>query len=331
MKPTARTVCPLLMMLATLLLAGCGQPAAGRPPDPISVQLRWLHQAQFAGFYAADQLGFYAHEGLVVSFVEGGPQVDVLAPVLSGQAQFGIAGADELIVARAKGYPLRAIATIYRRSPVVFISLADSGITRPEDFAGKTIRVTGNLIPSLHAMTNRVGISPDQYDEVVLPSDVAAFASGEVPVWGMYLDGLTIAVEQAGHEINLIFPDDYGVHFYGDTLFATEDLLNENPDLVVRFLRATLRGWTYAIENPDEVGEWVASYQPGADTALENQRMLAMLPLVHTSVDRIGWMRDEVWQEMHQTLLEQGVLDEPVDVGQVYTMAFLQKVYGEEE
>ena len=328
MKLLTRTFVTVLVILAGLLPAACGQQRAGRPPDQVSVQLKWLHQAQFAGFYAADQRGYYAQEGLAVSFIEGGPGVDVFAPVLQGTAQFGVAAGDELIVARAEGYPVRAIAAIYRRSPVVFISLADSAVTRPHDFPGKTIRVSADLVPSLHAMTNRVGVSPDQYHEVILPSDVAAFASGEVPVWEAYLDGLAEAVRQAGYEINVIYPDDYGVHFYGDILFATDDVLSEDPDLAVRFLRATVRGWTYAVENPGEVGRFVAHYEPAADAALENRRMLVILPLVHTGDNHIGWMRGERWAGIHDVLLEQGVLDAPVDVSQVYTMEFLQQVYG---
>ena len=175
----------------------CSLPRAGAL-TPVTVQLAWTHQAQFAGLYAADQKGYFAAEGLDVTFVEGGAGVDKLAPVLDGSAQFGVAGADELILARAEGKPLRAIATIYRRSPIVFIALSEKGITRPQDFVGKTIRAPANVAPSLHAMMARVGISPDQYTVVDLPADVKMFASGDVPVWGVYLNAFLIADPAGG-------------------------------------------------------------------------------------------------------------------------------------
>lgn len=318
-----------ILLILALTITACAPAATPTPPPtPITIQLAWTHQAQFAGLYAADQLGYYAAEGLAVTFIEGGLNVDRLSPVLEGTAQFGIAGADELILARVQGQPVRAVAVNYRRSPVVFISLADSGITRPQDFVGKKIRVTASLIPTLHAMTARVGIAPEQYTEVILPSDLATFASGEVPVWGAYLDGLAVAAQQAGYELNIIYPDDYGVHFYTDTVWATEDFIAQNPDLVLRFLRATLQGWNYMIEHPGQAGELVAVYNPNADVALENMRMNIILPLVNTGEDYIGWMKPEIWAGMEKTLREQGVLTQPLDVTQVYTLQFLQEIYG---
>lgn len=324
-RPTIAFI--VLLIIASTLSACAPATTTTPPPTPITLQLAWTHQAQFAGMYAADRLGYYAAEELAVTFVEGGSEVDKLAPVLDGAAQFGVAGADELILARAEGMPVRALATIRQRSPIVFISLADKGITRPQDFAGKEIRVVANLIPTLHAMTAWVGVSPDQYSEVALPSDLATFASGEVPVWGAFLDGLALTAQQAGYELNIIYPDDYGVHFYGDTVWATEDLIAQNPDLVRRFLRATLQGWDSVIQNPAQVGELVAVYDPTVDVALENLRMSVMLPLVNTGEDYIGWMKPDKWAEMEKALREQGVITQPLDVSQVYTMRFLEEIY----
>ena len=291
------------------------------------MQLKWLHQAQFAGFYAADQNGYYAEEGLKVTFVEGGVGVDLLAPVVDGTAQFAIADAANLTVARAKGKPLTAIGVVYRRSPLVFVSLAEAGIVRPEDIVGKSIRLTSDVAPAFHAMMARVGISPDQYTEADAPSDVAHFASGTPAVWGVYTNGLALAVQQGGYEINAIYPDDYGVHFYADSIFTTDDLIAAQPDLALRFLRATLKGWTYAIENSAEVGPMVAKYNAKADPALEIAKMMASLPLVNTGEDHIGWMKPDIWAGIAKTLREQNVLTGPLDVTQVYTMQFLQEIY----
>ena len=145
-----------LLALALTLAACLPASTPTQSPTPVTVQLAWTHLPQFAGLYAADQHGYFSAEGLDVTFVEGGPKVDKLTPVLDGTAQFGMAGPDELILARSEGKPLRAVATVYRRSPIVFISLTEKGITRPQDFVGKTIRAPANIVPTLRAMLARV-------------------------------------------------------------------------------------------------------------------------------------------------------------------------------
>ena len=321
---------PLLLLSVLLLPAACTAESLSPPPDTVTVQLSWLHYGAFGGFYAADQRGNYAEEALAVTFAEGGPQVDPTVPVAAGEADFGVTSADSLLLARAQGRPVRAIATILRRSPAVLIAPAASGISRPEDIAGHKVRMTTQIAPDFRAMMSHVGISPDQYEEVVLPSELALFASGEVPVWGIYYNSFAVTLQEAGHDLNFIFPGDYGVHAYGDVIFASEDLLADDPELVIRFLRATLQGWHFAVENPEEIGPMVAAYDPEADPALESAKMRASVPLIHTGRNPIGWMRAERWQEMYNTLSEQGVLPAPVEVEEVYTMAFLHEIYGEQ-
>ena len=318
----------VLAAIVAVSLSACAGLARTAPKlTPVTVQLKWVHDAQFGGFYAADEQGYYAAEGIKATFLPGGPDVNVWGAVEDGTAQIGIAAASDLILARADGKPFRATATIFRRNPTVFFALASSGITRPQDFVGQTIRAVSDQPVVLHAITARVGISPDQYTEVALPSDLEMFASGEVPVWGAYLTALALNAQRAGHEINIIYPDDYGIHFYGDTLFATDNFIADNPDLTLRFLRATLKGWTYAVESPVEVGSMVAKYNAEADPELETAKMSASLPLVNTGEDHIGWMKPEMWAGMEETLREQNVLTGPVDISQVYTMQFLTEIY----
>jgi ABC-type nitrate/sulfonate/bicarbonate transport system substrate-binding protein len=135
-------------------------------------------------------------------------------------------------------------------------------------------------------------------------------------------------VQRAGYEINIIYPDDYGIHFYGDVLITTDELITKDPNLVQRFTRATLKGWTYAVENPTAIGAIVQKYNQDVNEATENAKMTASLPLVNTGEDFIGWMRPEIWDSMEKTLREQGVLTKTVDITQVYTLQFVQEIYG---
>lgn len=318
----------LLLLLALSLPACSAGPTPAPALTPITVQLNWLHDAQFGGFYAADQNGDYAAEGLAVTFVEGGPGVDAESPLLEGQAQFGVAVADRLILARADGKPLRAIATIYRRSPIVIFSLAERGLTRPRDLVGKTINTSPDTAPTLHLIMARSGVDRDEYTEVNVGPDFALLFAGQVDAFVGFLTAGAVQVQQAGYDVNFIFPDDYGVHFYANSLITTDEFIATNPDLVLRFLRATLRGWTHAIENPAEIGRLVARYKSPVNADLEAAKMTASLPLINTGEDHPGWMKPEVWAGMADTLRAQELLAKPLDVEEIYTTQFLQEIYG---
>jgi len=314
--------------LVSAVAIGAGTPLARAGKQAITLALHWSHQGYFGGYYVADKQGFYAREGLRLGFIEGGPEIDATTPVVEGRAQFGVAPASDVLLARAAGKPVRAFATIFRRCATVYVSKADSGITRPADFVGKTIRITTVDPATFFAMMNRAGIDRDRYRTVIIPSDIRAFASGAADVWAIYVNNFAVILEQAGYKLNYIYPEDYGVHVYGDVLFATDDLIASNPDLVLRFLRATLQGWEIAVEEPALVGSLVRSYAPQADAALETLKMRATQTLVNTGEDRIGWMREDRWAQTAEILREQGALSTPVKLDDVYTLAFLQKIYG---
>jgi NitT/TauT family transport system substrate-binding protein len=317
-----------LLLIILVCLAACApRPAPTPTPTSVTVALAWTHQAQFAGLYAADQKGYYAAEGLAVTFVEGGPSVDPIATVGSGKAQFGDNAGDVLLVSRAAGKPVKAIAVIYRRSARVYVSLASSGITRPQDMAGKTISLNASGRAPFEAMMNRVGIQPNQYTLVNSTSDLAPFYSGQVQVRAVYLTNEVLTMQAAGYALNIIYPDDYGIHNYGDVLMATDELIASQPDLVLRFLRASLKGWTYAVENPGETGAMVQKYNPQADPKLQVGQMTASLPLINTGEDHIGWMKPETWAGMEKLLTDQGVITAPLDVTSAYTMQFLNQIY----
>ncbi len=317
----------LNLLILAAILAAC-QPASPTPtPTPITLQLRWTHQAQSAGFYAADQNGYYAAEGLATTFLEGGPTIDVRTPVLNGNAQFSVVNGDRLIAARADGKRLRAIAVIYRRSPSVYIALADSGIIRPQDFVGKTIEVGRSGRALLNAIMTRVNVRPDQYTVVDSAPDMTPFYTGQVQVRNVFLTNEVLTAQAAGYKLNIIYPDDYGIHFYSDTIFTTDYLITTQPDLVRRFLRATLKGWTYVVENPTAAGSLVVKYRPNADVKHEIAFMSASLPLINTGENHIGWMKPEVWAGMEKTLREQGVLAGVGDTSQLYDLQFLQEIY----
>ncbi len=331
MKTTVRT--SIILLVAVALLAACAPQETAKPPDEVPVQLPWTHSVQFAGFYAAAQQGYYAEEGLQVSLLPApGAGTDTIALVIDGTADLGVTFGAGLVAARSQRLPVTAIATIYRRYALVFMTLADSGIARPHDFPGHTIRtlVPGGSAVAFQAMMTRLGLDPDSVEQVDVGFDLSPFLAGELDIWPGYITNEVLTAREQGYEVNLILPGDYGIHLYGDVLFTTDELIEENPDLVTRFLRATLRGWQWAVENPEEAGPLALRYDPTLDAAHQAAMMEASVPLIHTGEDHIGWMREEVWRGTHDILLEQGLVDGPVDVDEVYTMRFLHTIYGDE-
>ena len=320
-------------VLSGMFLSGCETPPPPKVPDAVTLQLKWMHQAQFAGFYTAQEKGYYSRENIKVTFLEGGPGIDLSDNILSGKAQFGVMAPEDILIQRSLGNPLTAIAAIYRRSAVVYVSLADSGIAGPSDFIGKIV-ASGDVSRSaldfelqLHAMMKRLGLDLSQVKTAPYDPAYTVFSKGEIDVTPAYSTGGVIRLRQKGLKLNLIWPSDYGIHFFSDTLVTTDSLIEQHPDLVARFLRATLKGWQDAVEDYLKAVEVTLKYARVPDPALQTAMMEAMLPLVHTGEDVIGWMKPEIWLEMTDLMATQGLLAAPADVNTVYTLRFLKEIY----
>ncbi|MHB8763193.1 MAG: ABC transporter substrate-binding protein [Deferrisomatales bacterium] len=329
MNRPARRGGAALLALVALLAAGCSPAPAPAPREAVAVQLKWFHQAQFAGFYLARERGHYAAEGLEVALLPGGPGVDVIGEVTAGRAAYGVAAPEDVLTRRSQGAAVAAIAALYRRNPLVFLTLPGSGIGGPEGFPGRTISFPGaDGRLQFQALMSRLGLDPGAATEVPYQYDYTSLLAGETAVTVGYVTGGVLRLRRQGREVNLIWPDDYGLHLYGDVLVAADAEAAAHPDRVTRFLRATLRGWREAVEDPAAAVDATLRYAKEPDRDLQARMMEASVPLVHTGEDRIGWMRTAVWEETHRLLAAQGVLAGPVDPASAYTLAFLERVYG---
>lgn len=327
-KPRRRTIASLLVVLIGTLAVGVYRAEGG--VEAVTVQLKWNHQTQFAGNYVAQAKGFYREEGLQVEsrpWKPGAPSP--VEQVLSGAASFGITSHTEFLVARGKGAPVVAIAAIYQKSPVGFFALKTTGIRHPRDFVGKTVAYAPTHEIHLKAMLKQLGIPLGSFTRAPYSFDLTPFYQGNVAVWAGYIMNQPIDARLAGREVSIVFPDDYGVHTYDDVVFTSQDLIRRHPTLVARWLRATLRGWRYAIEHPDEATEITLKVDPTRRHEKELTMLLASIPLIHTGQHPIGWMTREIWEEAAQILLEQKILSRPLDLEQAYTTRFLRQVYGE--
>lgn len=306
--------------------------APAKKLTPVVVVLKWLHQAQFAGNYVADQKGYYKDAGLAVTLVPFDYKTFPVDEVAAGRAQFGVAGAEEVLVAREQGKKLKALAAIYQESPVVAYALASSGISKPTDFIGKKVGMenTVGVQAVTHAMMAAQGIDYQKnITEVPIDFTIKDVLDHKVDVGTGYATNEPIQVEESGQKVNIIYPTKYGVNIYADVLFTTEDMIASHPDLVRGYVDATIRGWQYALEHVDEAVHITLLYKDPNNTSLNfaHQKALltASMPFIRpTSATVIGSMNYISWKRTQQLLLDYHILTDSTDVANAYTSDFLR-------
>lgn len=316
------------LSLLVAIVSACASPDTF-PPEAITVQLKWVHQGQFAGFYVAAENGFYAEEGLEVTLAPGGVGVDIMEEVLSGHAEFGLIGAEYILIHRSAGEAVKAIATTYRTNPFVLVTMPESGIRSPYDFPGHSANVGGiDGEVQFKALLSKLDLQPESVEIIPYTYDLEGLYSGAYDITPAFSAGSLIEIRKTHPGVNVIWPIDYGIHLYSDTIFTTEEMISNNPDLVLRFLHATLRGHQYALENTEAALRCSLKYADNPDATVQRAMIEASIPLVYTGYDEIGWMRAEIWEGMRAILAQQGLLVGTVTPEEAFTTQFLDEIYG---
>ncbi|NHN36479.1 ABC transporter substrate-binding protein [Pseudomaricurvus alcaniphilus] len=229
--------------------------------DAVTLQLKWRHQFQFAGYYAAQMQGYFQQENLEVNFKEVILGETAVEAITSGQAEFGIADSS-LVLSRLRGEPVVVLAAIFQHSPLVLLTLKSSGIVHPLELHGKKIMFRRNIDDAvLQAMFVEVGLQPDDYTHIPQNFDVKALL-GDADAISAYTTNQPFYFQENNIPYNTISPANYGIDFYGDMLFTSEDYLLKNPERVEAFRRAALKGWHYAVEHPEAVVDWMLANLP---------------------------------------------------------------------
>lgn len=260
----------LLLLFSTLFSA-----FAQKPLESISLQLKWKHGYQFAGYYAAQEKGFYADEGLDVKFLESNAsRKHYIGVVTSGEAEYGVADTN-IILTRKKGKPVVWLSQIFQHSPLVLMTLKKSGIVSPYEMAGKTAMydILERGSSQIHLMIRSV--LGDQADNIIFkgaPLNYNELTDENVDIISGYLTDQPYYYKSKGYEINIIDPRSYGIDFYGDNLFTTEKEINEHPERVNKMIRASLKGWEYALEHPEEIIKIILKKYNSQNKTLEHLR-----------------------------------------------------------
>ncbi|MCF2858900.1 ABC transporter substrate-binding protein [Pseudoalteromonas sp. SMS1] len=269
--------------------------------EPVTLQLKWVHQFQFAGYYLAKHKGFYREAGLDVNIVPAQKHnPDEQFKVLSGQAQFGITHSG-ILEQRLLGKPLVALAAIFQSSPYCWMVRADSDIYLPKDFQNKKISHLGRSEGAeLVLMLERAGIDVTKLPIYSGLAPLTDFKAGKFDALQVYVSNEPYKMFQQGVTTRQICPKHYGINVYADILFTSEDVYKYRPDMVAKFRSASLRGWRYALANLDEALQVTKYY--AADKSFEELANEAdkLLPFIKAPGIPLGNMSAARWQWIAQ-------------------------------
>ncbi|WP_153109299.1 diguanylate cyclase domain-containing protein [Propionivibrio limicola] len=274
---------------------------------PVTLQLKWQHQFQFAGYYAAQEKGFYREAGLDVRLVEGTPTTNVVDEVLSGRANHGV-GNSSLLLDRHLGKPVVALAVIFQHSPLMLYAHVYSGISSVHDLKGKRVMLEPHS-EELLAYLRRENVSVDtiRWDtHSFSPDDLIL---GRVDAMSGYSTTEPFYLDKSYTPYIALSPRSAGIDFYGDNLFTSETEIRKNPARVKAFREASLKGWEYALEHPEEIASLIREkyHSPHSREFLlfEAGRMR---PLISHDLIPMGYMHTDRWRQIIKTYAELGLL-----------------------
>ena len=311
-----RALTATLAMLA-LITGACA--AEDDELTPINLQLQWVAQAQFAGYYAAVDQGFYADEGLDVTILEGAVEIVPQQVVATGGAEFGLAWVPKALVSNEEDAGLVNVGQVFQRSGTLMVSWADSGITSPSDWEGKIVGNWGfgneyELTAAIEKFGVNVGeLVAQSFDmEALLNREIDA---AEAMIYNEYAQVLEATNPDTGE---LYQPSDLTVIDFNDpsiatamlqdAIWVTEAYADDNPDTVEAFLRASFRGWIYCRDNPDSCVDIVLAAGPTLGRSHQTWQMNEINGLIWPSPLGIGVMDQALWQQTVDVATSQGVI-----------------------
>ena len=321
----------LVALMALVALSG----VSAQDLVPIRLQLQWVAQSQFAGYYAALDQGFYEEEGLDVTILEGAVEIVPQQVVASGGAEFGIAWVPKVLESREAGADLVNIAQVFQRSGTLEVSFVDSGIESVEDFRGRNIGTWGfGNEHELFAAMRAVDIDPNNPDDVNViqqPFDMSLLLNGdldaaEAMIYNEYAQVLEAVNPDTGElytpeDLNVIDFNDVGTAMLQDHIFTSEAWLAEegNEDIAVSFLRASFRGWIFARDNFDDAVAIVLDNGSTLGESHQQWQLNEINGLIWPSPNGIGLLDEALWDQTVAVAIEGEVISEEPSEGAART------------
>ena len=291
--------------MAACLVLLASHPAAAL--DQVSMQLKWKHQFQFAGYYAALEQGFYRDAGLDVTIREGGPGIDVAEAVASGKADFGVCNAS-VLREWTLGHRLVVLATIFQHSPIVILVPRRADISSVSDLRGHTLMDSPGS-DEIAAMLKREGVDYEALPRVAHEGNPRDLLAGRADAMVAYSTNEPFVLDQLGAAYRIFSPEAYGIDFYGDNLCTSETEAESHPDRAAAFRTASLQGWAYALAHKEATVDLILKSYSGKKS---REALLYeadhMEILVGRDPDQIGEQDPARWQRIAATYNKLGLL-----------------------
>ncbi|MBM3140362.1 MAG: ABC transporter substrate-binding protein [Chloroflexi bacterium] len=281
----------------------------------------------FVAAYVADAKGFFAEEGLRVQIQHSSGQDEHLKLLLDDKVQFTTGTAAQLLRRREDKLPVTGVALFGQRGDQAYVTRADSGIRGPADFKGRSVGFKAGVIPAeLEAMLASVGLITKDVKTQAVGFDPRVFIEGQVDVYPVFINNEPYTIRKAGVAINVIDPANFGVPTLGVVFLANDRTVRDDPELVRRFLRATLRAAAWAERNVDEAVQITLKWAPGADA--EHQRFLLTTDIENARrADGIGRADVAQWRALQSVLRRYGVLESDADLSGAFDQSFVDGLH----
>ncbi len=298
-------VMPVLLLT---LLAALGAGAAER----VVLQLPYLHQFQFAGIYAAEAQGYFREAGLEVEVrTTSSERRSAVREVQEGRADFGIAQGHQLVADRFEGGDSVVIAALMQHSPQVLLTRAEENLNTPHDLVGRRVALDNTSLGSeIRAMLESEGVGFDRIKVVPNSWDANELVAGTADAMAVFILDAPFLMKRSGRAVRIMRPLDYGVDFYGDSLFTSQRKLMASPGTVARMRVAVLRGWQYALQHPEELVDLILARFPAdglqRTAGLDREALMneagQMALLMHADLVEIGRINEGRWGRMAEAV-----------------------------
>jgi NitT/TauT family transport system substrate-binding protein len=312
---------------AAIMLVAVGCSSAPAALTPIKLQLQWFPQAQFAGYFAAVDQGFYKAEGLDVSILPGGVDIVPATVVAGGTAQFGISWVPKALASRESGADIQFIGQVFQRSGTLQVSWKASNITKVTDWKGKKVGTWGyGNEAELYAAMLKNGIDPTKASDVtVVPQDftMTAFLNGEIDaaqamIYNEYAQVLeaknpTTGSLYAAADLDVISMESAGTAMLQDGIFASQKYLKDHSDVAVKFLRASYKGWMFCRDNAAKCVDIVLAADAKLPKGHQTWQLNEINGLIWPSPNGIGMMDAAAFAQTVQVALDGKILTKAPD------------------
>ena len=301
------------MILLLAVAASWSLPLPSQALETVTLQLKWLHQFQFVGYYAAKAKGYYKDVGLDVNMIEAKPGKKAIDPVLDGTAQYGVDGPN-LLLTRGERKPVVALCAIFQHSPAVVLARQDTPIQSIHSLTGRRIMLDeGN--DEILAYFRKEHLSPEKYSLLKHSFNPQDLIDGKTDAITAYTTNELFYFDKAGFRYMAFSPRSAGIDFYGDILYTTEQEIVAHPSRVKAFREASIQGWKYALAHPEEMADLIlAQYSQRKSREYLLFEAKQMMELIRPDLIEIGYMNPGRWRNIADTYAELGMLPRNVSL-----------------